>query len=418
MKDGKASGIFTRLAMYALSESDAEAAIFAIEKAQALDDDPGVAYIKALILATFGDLEEAEALQIAAAEAGTSSPLGCSNWIALGERKAEAGLDDEARRCFRNALEHEPGSAEAAVGAARSSLALGDADEARTFLVDAAEAMQGGGRPDRGLALLRIGEGLLAAAGADAKALLPLMSELDAATKTVEFLETSFERLDLDDEADARAWYALGGDLGEAGAFDRAARAYRRATRLSPRHAQAWVNLGITHQEQGDLAKAREAWEHALALDPRIPEVHHNLGMLAIHDDDDAATAEACFRRAVQESPEFAPAWIELGGVLLGNGRDEEALEVLRHAVRHDPKASAAWLLLGVALVNLEDLAAARRAVERALLIQPDYAQAHNNLGVILDALDDEEGAVAAWRRALEIDPYLEEARRNLDEAE
>src|SRR5688572_11084500 len=102
---------------------------------------------------------------------------------------------------------------------------------------------------------------------------------------------------------------ATGNQLEDAGEWDRAERAYRRASELYPGSARAWVNIG-------------------------------NLQSLRGH------VEEACsiFARAAELDPGYAPAQLNLGNTHLGAGRPLEAEAAYRAALRINPGWTVARL--------------------------------------------------------------------------
>ena len=93
--------------------------------------------------------------------------------------------------------------------------------------------------------------------------------------------------------------------------------------------------------------------------------------------------AEACFARALRDSPTDARAHNGLGVIRLAAGRNEEAREYFR----------------------------------RALEAQPDFAFAYSNMSVVEARLGSFESAANYARRALSIDPGLDEAQITLAES-
>lgn len=93
--------------------------------------------------------------------------------------------------------------------------------------------------------------------------------------------------------------------------------------------------------------------------------------------------AEACFARALRDSPADARANNGLGVICLAAGRNEEARELFRTAIK----------------------------------ARPDFAFAHSNLCVVEARLGSFEAAANCARRALSIDPGLDEAQITLAES-
>jgi Flp pilus assembly protein TadD len=145
----------------------------------------------------------------------------------------------------------------------------------------------------------------------------------------------------------------------------------------------------------------------------------------------DAATL---WTDVVAKSPHSARAHDELGLVLAGAERWEEAIFHYREAIRLDPPKPDAYLHLGYALVRLEAPEEGERWMRRALEIDPDNAAAHHVLGLVLVEADRLQEATPHLERAVELEPgraemhntlgialdkqgRTDEARRRYDEA-
>lgn len=158
----------------------------------------------------------------------------------------------------------------------------------------------------------------------------------------------------------AAAWGRLGElyylyDLGGA-----ASEALAEAARLQP-DAFRWIYLeGIVQRLEGDHSQALKSFERAVELSPeyaparaRLAEVQLELGM------EDAA--ETAYRRALELDPGLAAAWEGLGRIAYDRGDPAAAIERFERALELQPRASSLHHQLGLAYRALGDLDAARR---------------------------------------------------------
>jgi Flp pilus assembly protein TadD len=125
------------------------------------------------------------------------------------------------------------------------------------------------------------------------------------------------------------------------------------AVELDPTSWRAWNALGRARDARRAWEEARAAYEKALSLAPREGAVLNNFGMSKLSAGDPDGAAEL-FVRALESSPDLAPAETNLRLALALGGRYEEAL----------------------AGVDAEDLPAALNNVGYAALLRGDYAQA------------------------------------------
>jgi predicted O-linked N-acetylglucosamine transferase (SPINDLY family) len=124
------------------------------------------------------------------------------------------------------------------------------------------------------------------------------------------------------------------------GRADDAASALRRALAIDPQNLEARATLFHVLQAKGDPAGAALELEAVLRQRPDWAEALFNYGCV-LNKLMRAAEAEAAFRRTIAVAPGFTRAYRMLGGVLLGQCRVEEALELYRHAPRDADLESA-----------------------------------------------------------------------------
>ncbi len=121
--------------------------------------------------------------------------------------------------------------------------------------------------------------------------------------------------------------------------------------------------------------------------------------------------AEAAYRRALALEPSIAPAWNNLGLLLLERGEAREAIPLLRRALELDPSLVEAWNNLGVALEETGDPASAETAYTQALELVPRHLSARFNRAHLLQRRERWEEARRELRAVLELDPSHQEAR-------
>ena len=102
------------------------------------------------------------------------------------------------------------------------------------------------------------------------------------------------------------------------------------------------------------------------------------------------------------------------GERLFVNGRVTEAQQVFEQAIEDDPEDARAWLDLGLVHEAKRDARAAEKAYRRATEIDPRFAEAFNNLGVLLRERGALADATPILERAVALDPDLTAARFNL----
>ena len=154
-------------------------------------------------------------------------------------------------------------------------------------------------------------------------------------------------------------------------------------------------------------------FEATVRTTPEAWMAHYNLGLLRAREHR-LKEAESEFREALRTcaSP-YPDAALNLGTVLMEEGRLEDALPPLFQAVQFAPRNPTASYDLGLALARSVRLGEAISRLEAALALRPRYPEALNALGIALAQSGRLSEAEARFSEALEADPTLEEARRN-----
>ena len=116
----------------------------------------------------------------------------------------------------------------------------------------------------------------------------------------------------------------------------------------------------------------------------------------------DAAAAEAAYRKALDLTPDFEAAYLNLGAMFSDTGRFDELAALSDAAVKHCPASPLIHFNRGVALDHLERLPEAAASYKQSLALDPTLADAHYNLGRLNEQLGDKRGALrhfSAYRK-------------------
>ena len=173
---------------------------------------------------------------------------------------------------------------------------------------------------------------------------------------------------------------------------------------IDPRLTPARLLLGVVWSRQGDWARAAHHWRVALQQDPFGSEtlwLHDNLGMALTamgHVQD--ATKE--FQWVVQQYPEWAQGWSQLGVSLMAERRWREAVVALEAASELQPHWAHLHFALGKAYAEQGELFAAVQAFREAVRIDSNFVDALFHLGMVLRAQNLAHEAVDPLRQAAE----------------
>lgn len=115
------------------------------------------------------------------------------------------------------------------------------------------------------------------------------------------------------------------------------------------------------------------------------------------------ALAEIELRKAIQLSPNFAPAYTELGKLTLKNGRPAETVEFCQIAIRFDQADFDAHLNMGIAYISLKKLDLAEPELVTAAFLDRTAITPHYYLGILFVMKDDLNVAQKAFETAKEL---------------
>ena len=167
--------------------------------------------------------------------------------------------------------------------------------------------------------------------------------------------------------------------------------------------------------QQGKYGQAIECFEQALALNSSdantlfaLGNVAKKIGLLEI--------AEKMFRATLVHVPNSIEAASNLGNLLTGCDRIDEAIDVFQTILAEHPEDAATWLNIGVAVKKSGDLEKSEIFTREAMRIKPRYAEAHVNLSEILAANGDISGASNEINKAWKLNKGNGKIRYNRSE--
>jgi tetratricopeptide (TPR) repeat protein len=149
---------------------------------------------------------------------------------------------------------------------------------------------------------------------------------------------------------------------------------------------------------------ALPAFQKVAELMPADPEAHYNLGVV-LKGAGRLDEAVASYRKAVKLKPDFAEAHSNLGNALKELGQLDGAADSYRRAIKIKASFAEAHNNLGMVLHEQGQLDDALASYRRAAEIKPDFVLAHYNMGNAQKGLGQLDAAVTSYRQTLEIDP-------------
>lgn len=162
----------------------------------------------------------------------------------------------------------------------------------------------------------------------------------------------------------------------------------------------------VQHIQNGNHAAAIESLSRIIEQHPDHAEVYANLGSL-LNGQGYPDKAETLCRKALELKPDLPEALCALADALHDQGRLEEAIATYRQAICCNPLYFHAFNNLSVSLNAAGRHEEALQACTQALHLAPEMAEAFANLGVALKGLGRAEEAEAAYRHAISLKPDI-----------
>lgn len=186
---------------------------------------------------------------------------------------------------------------------------------------------------------------------------------------------------------------------------------YRSALETEPRYAEALNNLGVVLQELGDNALARESFIAAIMANPGGVDAYRNLALQA-HREGQSNDAIILLRRALQNAPQSALLWNDMGKVCQARGDTSHALSAFEESARLDPKSVEPVSNLSLLMYHEGYAERARALCDRLVEVRPPNVGAKFRKAIALPAIMASHAAIAETRERFVRDlDELEEAQ-------
>ena len=169
-------------------------------------------------------------------------------------------------------------------------------------------------------------------------------------------------------------------------------------------------------QIQGKLSEAIACYQAAIQQKPDYAEVFNNMGM-AFQSQNRLDEAQACYHKALEINPDYAAAWNNLANVFMEKGKLIEAESFYQKALEAKPDLPEAYNNLGNVLKEQGRLDEAIRNYHNALALRPNYPEAYNNLGNAYQEKKALADAIRVYQQALRIDQSNYKTYSNLGSA-
>jgi len=178
-------------------------------------------------------------------------------------------------------------------------------------------------------------------------------------------------------------------------------------------HFQYLASLGIIALFSAGAVTLAARWRSGTAQVVGACLLAGVLGTLTWRQCRQYADVQTLYRETIRRNPGCWLAHNNLGNLLNGLGRPQEAIPHLQEVVRLKPDYANGHNNWGNSLQALGRIPESIARYEEALRIDPKYAEAHNNLGSSLQALGRAAEAIPHHQEALRLKPAYAEAHNN-----
>ena len=212
-------------------------------------------------------------------------------------------------------------------------------------------------------------------------------------------------------EGQERAWLSLAHVL-EASKPDEALTAYRQAATLQPKDAEPHLAAGLLLEKQNKFSDAVDEYKQALALDPNSDAL---TGLANVYlRGRQFPEAEEYLRKLLAAHPDDASAHIELGRVLVAEGKNDAALSELQAGAKLAPADASVQRDLAELYTTLGKNDQAGAAYRALIAKDPRNAELHRGLGQCLLREKQFPEAQKEFLAAVNLKPDLGEAYGDL----
>ena len=169
----------------------------------------------------------------------------------------------------------------------------------------------------------------------------------------------------------------------------------------------------LSWRQSGMYANAETLYRATIARNDGCWMAHNNLGILlgGMGRTEEALTQ---YQKALQLNPDRADAYYNLGLLFEGMGRTDEALAHYQKALERDANHAKAHNNLGVLLKSMRRTDEALAHYLKASQIDPNFGDVEHNLGSLLEDMGRNDEALVHYQKALELTANHAETHYNL----
>lgn len=212
------------------------------------------------------------------------------------------------------------------------------------------------------------------------------------------------------DNLEAYRYYSIGVEKAQAMHNQEAIALFEKAVALDSQFALAHARIGYAYAASwGRAGDGKPHLEKAFRLSDRLTENDRlNISAWYAIANLDYPNAIREYREIINQYPFETEAYWRLGRLLAGEGRMEEAVNVMRQGLAIDAEAKDIYNTLGGVLSEIGRHEEAIAARGRYVALAPEEPNAYDSLGLAYQWQGDYKRAIENYNRALELNPKFE----------
>jgi tetratricopeptide (TPR) repeat protein len=168
--------------------------------------------------------------------------------------------------------------------------------------------------------------------------------------------------------------------------------------------AEQLMALAEQARRDGQLQMAAALYHRAAELHPQPFHIHYRTALLYVQVEN-MPRAEEHLRKTLALKPDFGPAHVSLGVVLLRQGSREDSRRAFLEALRWDPRLPKAYYHLGVMTAQDGHLDAAEALFRKALALNRYHQASYVRLGNLYVKQHRFAAALDVLQRAMRLNP-------------
>ena len=168
--------------------------------------------------------------------------------------------------------------------------------------------------------------------------------------------------------------------------------------------------------ESGKYEQAEKIYWQIIEQNPNHAEAYKNLGN-ALFNQGKLEEAQACYKQVLILDPNYDIAYYHLGYAFHQQGLFEEAIAYYQQYLTLNPRDSTAYYNMGIVFHKQSRFEEAIASYEQALTLNPNSYEASNNLGAALEMQGKVDEAISCYQKFLTLKPNDARAYYNLGRA-